>query len=307
MISVDIFTVWFNRAAAVEDSIMSLIRQDHGKIRIFAIDDGSTDDTLEKLNKMQRCAVEQGVFMRVVANENQGLTASLVEAIDSFGESEFFAIHGAGDISLKNRISKQLETALATGAVVVGSWIDQFSVQGLAHRRRTPPINPVNDLRRFAIARPGTHGAALIRRDSYIISGGYRKEFRYAQDADLWIRIEKVGPIFNCQEVLYERRIFSDSVTYSQSSRLRQRMYSTVAIKLGLLEGKKQVHLWEKLKNRPIETAYPVNTHILRLFLEGGWKNPPRFFGEVCSGLALRYFTIYKSLRKGAMKNRFRD
>lgn len=44
----------------------------------------------------------------------------------------------------------------------------------------------------------------MFRRDAYQSSGGYRPEFYYAQDCDLWQRIAEIGDIAGIDEVLYE-------------------------------------------------------------------------------------------------------
>ncbi len=52
-----------------------------------------------------------------------------------------------------------------------------------------------------------------MRRDAYDQAGGYRGFFRFAQDADQWMRMNRSGRIVNIQEVLHEKVRPADSVS----------------------------------------------------------------------------------------------
>jgi hypothetical protein len=46
-----------------------------------------------------------------------------------------------------------------------------------------------------------------MRTDSYRRVGGYRAEFYFAQDLDLWIRLARVGEVRITNEILYDARL----------------------------------------------------------------------------------------------------
>jgi hypothetical protein len=57
------------------------------------------------------------------------------------------------------------------------------------------------------------HGSVMFRRSAYEQVGGYRPEFYFAQDLDLWTRLIEVGGLAFVDEVLYQVRFSPGSIT----------------------------------------------------------------------------------------------
>jgi hypothetical protein len=53
----------------------------------------------------------------------------------------------------------------------------------------------------------------MYRRNAYKSVGGYRKQFYYGQDWDLWYRLAEIGNFFIVPEVLYRVRIFPECIS----------------------------------------------------------------------------------------------
>ncbi|HEX7807778.1 MAG TPA: hypothetical protein VF608_03620, partial [Thermoanaerobaculia bacterium] len=70
----------------------------------------------------------------------------------------------------------------------------------------------------------------MFRRDAYRAAGGYREQFRVAQDLDLWIRIAPLGTIAILDDVLYEALF--DPRSISGSSRDAQVRLTEIAVAL---------------------------------------------------------------------------
>ncbi|MCL4193072.1 MAG: hypothetical protein KJZ87_15155, partial [Thermoguttaceae bacterium] len=71
------------------------------------------------------------------------------------------------------------------------------------------------------------HGSVMFRKRDYAAAGGYRSEFRAAQDLDLWLRLTARGEIAYVPQVLYEWRIHDRAI--SASSRLLQEKLGDLA------------------------------------------------------------------------------
>jgi hypothetical protein len=71
------------------------------------------------------------------------------------------------------------------------------------------------------------HGCVMFRRDAYEQAGGYRWQFYYAQDSDLWLRLGEVGSVGGVGECLYELRESTGSI--SSRHRLVQREFCRLA------------------------------------------------------------------------------
>jgi tetratricopeptide (TPR) repeat protein len=53
----------------------------------------------------------------------------------------------------------------------------------------------------------------MFRREAYERAGGYRNEFYFAQDLDLWVRLVRLGSLVYAPEVLYEATYDYESIT----------------------------------------------------------------------------------------------
>ncbi|RUW60296.1 glycosyltransferase family 2 protein, partial [Mesorhizobium sp. M2A.F.Ca.ET.067.02.1.1] len=67
----------YNAEPYVAAAMQSILRQDYGRLEIIAIDDGSTDRSLEIL---ERCRRDDG-RVSIISRENRGLVASLNEGL----------------------------------------------------------------------------------------------------------------------------------------------------------------------------------------------------------------------------------
>jgi len=219
-----VITVWYNRAEHVEKSIGSLLNQTADNYTIFAVDDGSTDDTGERLEEMLSKAEANNVPMRVWRKPNEGFVLSIKRAIEEKTDERIIALHGAGDISLPERLETQynkLEEYPEVNTIGVGS--QQITEIGKKVKEITPPEWPQVDLKKGKLPRPGAHGAAMYYREDYNSAGGYRELFIYAQDMDLWLRLKEIGDIYTIQKILYKPVLIEGSVSESgYETRLEQ-------------------------------------------------------------------------------------
>ena len=63
-----------------------------------------------------------------------------------------------------------------------------------------------------------THGEVMIRRSFYDRVGGYREEFKFSQDSDLWLRLIKISKFKTVKEILYVRHIQFSGISYKPDS-----------------------------------------------------------------------------------------
>lgn len=92
----------YNHAPYVEASIRSVIQQTYHNIELLVVDDGSSDDSVERIRRLQE---KFGFDFR--AQKNIGLTRTLNEAI-ARARGEYFVPFGSDDIMMPNRIELQV-------------------------------------------------------------------------------------------------------------------------------------------------------------------------------------------------------
>lgn len=92
----------YNHAPYIEQCILSVVQQTYPHIELLVVDDGSTDDSVARIERLQR---EHGFELRV--QQNKGLTHTLNEAI-ARAKGSLIAPFGSDDIMVPERIAKQV-------------------------------------------------------------------------------------------------------------------------------------------------------------------------------------------------------
>lgn len=191
----------YNGAAALEESLNSILGQAGVDFEFIVINDGSSDHTRSILDA--RAAVDSR--LRVVHQQNTGLTRALIVACQ-LAEGTFIARQDCGDVSLPGRLLAQMKHLQShPDDVVVGCDYELVGPKGELLRIHRGSEDGVADL----VDRSGTkvpgphHGSVMFRADAYRAVDGYRPEFYFAQDIDLWSRLLEVGDIGYVPEVLY--------------------------------------------------------------------------------------------------------
>lgn len=203
-VDLTVLSVFHNRPDGGDASLGSLEAQTYGGFRAVVVDDGSTDGTLASLERHRSDRIT------VVAQRNAGFTPTMVR-LCAEADTEFVALHGAGDESLPERLAKQVAFLRANPSVVAVACgienVDEVS----GHRW---DVLPPQTIKRgpldggFGIS----HGEIMFRREAYLAAGGYRTLFPLGQASDLFRRLSRFGDFGYVPEVLYRRYLRLDGV-----------------------------------------------------------------------------------------------
>tara|TARA_R110000765_G_scaffold205329_1_gene310101 strand:+ start:4986 stop:5927 length:942 start_codon:yes stop_codon:yes gene_type:complete len=219
-----IVSVYYNRASMVDESIQSITEQLSENDLLLLIDDGSKDDTKAKLEKYMASNV------KVVSYKNSGFVNSIRKAIDSI-DSEYVAVHGAGDLSLAGRFEKQAELLNSNPNVgLIGTWYDDVDIERSSSTvvGRALPFDNVEVMSKY---NPFGHSTVMFRRSVYQKVGGYRTFFKFAQDRDLWCRLSRHCQFMMIEEPLVRRyKSVGGSVSADFKKSLMQRYLSDFAV-----------------------------------------------------------------------------
>jgi len=221
---VSVITIYYNRERYVTESIQSLLNQTYTNIEIIAVDDGSTDGTFQKLSEFN------DPRLTVYTHPNMGFVKSLIEAIQK-STGELIAIHGSGDISLPQRIEKQVKIMQQFPNVgIVGCYVDELDLVSGKTMQRRPYISHTKNLTDQIIrSNPFTQGEVMFRRSVYEQAGGYREFFKYSQDRDLWLRMSLITDFYIIDEVLYRRFTLPGGVSRTIEKVIMQKYFVSLA------------------------------------------------------------------------------
>ena len=206
----------YNEEASLEKTVRSVLSQSFRDFEFIIVNDGSTDRTANILDVLAKADAR----IRVKHRDNHGLTRSLIHGC-SLARGEYIARQDAGDESLPRRLEVQLNCLRENpDAVMTGCGVDSVTPAGeVLYTNVRPGIQLDKGVRELAVDRikgPPHHGGTMFRRDAYLESGGYRAQFRVAQDIDLWLRLSELGQCLGTEEVLYRAAIEPGSISITR-------------------------------------------------------------------------------------------
>jgi glycosyltransferase involved in cell wall biosynthesis len=197
----------FNGASGLESTLRSILDQTGVEFEFVIVDDGSVDASASILER----AAASDARVRVLRQENLGLTRALVRGCAQ-ARGEFIARQDCGDRSLPGRLRRQaaaLQENPCLSFVSCGTrYVDPdgeplYEHAGNAARGRAIAILDV-DAPHGVLDGPTHHGSVMFRRDAYLRTGGYRPQFYFGQDWDLWYRLAEQGDFLVLPEYLLE-------------------------------------------------------------------------------------------------------
>lgn len=202
-----------NAGRFLDEAIESILTQTERDLELVVVNDGSTDDTGERLQgwagRDRRCRVFQAAGLGPAG----ALNVALAEA-----RGALLARMDADDISLPRRLERQRALFERQDRLVVaGTWARTFGDAG-AHTWRHPTED--GGLRaRLVFDSPLVHPTVMMRRSAINGLGTvYRPEFGRAEDYDLWERLQHVGAMANLPEVHLRYRTHAAQVTVTSRS-----------------------------------------------------------------------------------------
>jgi glycosyltransferase involved in cell wall biosynthesis len=190
---------YYNCANTLPMALASLIAQTYGNWECIIVDDGSTDNSLEVVNKIQDARI------RYVRQCHSGGGIARQVALEA-SRGEFIAILDADDWWYPWKLERQVEfmnaeqriAILSAGMAIVDTTGHLAGVRGRGERGQLVP-------RRMArlTAPPIAFGPCIARRD-IALKAGFDAAFTVAQDADFLLRILAAGNAYCVlPEVMY--------------------------------------------------------------------------------------------------------
>lgn len=198
----------FNAAPYVEAALKSICVQDYKRLEIIVIDDGSTDDSLARIERMARSDTR----IRLVSRPNRGLTATLNEGV-AMAQGDLIARMDGDDIAYPTRISRQVEAfEAAPGLALCATGVDMLEAGRLWAMR--DQILHEGDLRVlslfFAVF---IHPTVMYDRRVLGDVLHYDSRYPHAEDFDLFRRIVAASPVRLLETPLLAYRMHDNRVS----------------------------------------------------------------------------------------------
>jgi cellulose synthase/poly-beta-1,6-N-acetylglucosamine synthase-like glycosyltransferase len=202
----------YNGERFLRQAVESILDQTLTDFEFIVVDDGSTDGTAEILSSY----AEADPRLRIITQENRGLIQSLNRAIGA-AQGEYMARMDADDISMPERLTVQVRWLDSHPQVaMLGTRYDEIDEHGKVVRRGNRYVGSALVERALLQGNFSVfcHGSVMFRRTCFEHIGGYREQFKHAEDYDLWLRMAEHYELDNLAETLYQHRLRLDSVSF---------------------------------------------------------------------------------------------
>ena len=209
MVKVSVVIPTYDCVKYFREAIESIANQTFTDMEIIIVDDYCTDGT-EKLIDIY----SQTPNIRVIRHErNRGLAESLNDGL-IVAEGEYVAIFHSDDISLPERIQKQVEYLDSHSNVqMVGTWTQNIDIAGNILRdgwwlRNVKHVedNPKTIHDKLLEMNVFVHTSVMFRKSILTKCGYYDQNMVPAEDYCMWLRISEHGDLGIIRETLTQYR-----------------------------------------------------------------------------------------------------
>lgn len=280
---VSVFVASYNGERYVEESVRSVLGQTFRDLELVVVDDGSRAPTLDILRRL--AAEDQR--MRLIEGTHRGQIGTLNHAIEHC-RGELLARLDHDDNCLPERIARQVAYMdTHPDVVAIGSATQRIDEHGKYHGdARTKEAAARTDPSTLPPTLVFLMGPTLMTRASAMRAiGGYRPQFRAAEDRDISWRLAAVGRTMHVTDVLVAHRDHSGSMGVTQQ---RTQAFGALLCDLSAIANHFKRDETEALAaiepggdytkpltlyTRLLDPVYPVETLLLSTFMK------PRFAG----------------------------
>jgi glycosyltransferase involved in cell wall biosynthesis len=233
----------YNYGHYICETIESVLGQTYSPIEIIIVDDGSTDDTKERL-------AAYGDRVRGIHQQNRGLSAARNTGIQA-ARGEFVALLDSDDLWLPDKLERQVAAAVAQPDIGLVA-TERFSIDETGRRldyvaescsRGGLNEFTVRDLLEFPAFSPSS---VLARRDCLLAVGGFNEGLQGVEDMDMWVRIAARFRVVRLHATLTAQRFHSKSMSHQADSMLRNHQKAIAQLFTGVpqLQGRQR---WRRI------------------------------------------------------------
>ncbi|MBW4507525.1 MAG: glycosyltransferase [Scytonematopsis contorta HA4267-MV1] len=250
MVKVSIVIPAYNAMTYLPTTIESVFSQSFNDYEMIIVDDGSSDNTLEWVNKITDARV------RVISQANQGASWARNAGIEH-SQGEYIAFLDADDIWHPSKLEKQVDCLDAHPEVgLVYTWTELIDSKGLSTGRvffNNDEGNIWQVLTQHNIIECGS--VAMVRRACFEKVGLFDLNLSrsYVEDWDMWLRIATCYPF----KVVKEALVFYRQHTNSSSKNWKaiEACFAIVIEKAFQNLPKELVSVPQQLKNQSYANA----------------------------------------------------
>jgi glycosyltransferase involved in cell wall biosynthesis len=187
----------YNAEKTIERAINSILAQTYSDFELVIINDGSEDDTHNLISKYTDRRIRYLPY-----KNNRGLISVLNESIE-IAKGNFVARQDADDESVARRFEVQMRALSKNDEIgIIGSATILRNSNNEVVGSYSYPETPIASQWQTLFKTPLAHSTIIAKKQLIIDAGGYDKNYKYAEDYELWTRAIGLGKIISLPEKL---------------------------------------------------------------------------------------------------------
>ncbi|MEI8234922.1 MAG: glycosyltransferase [Verrucomicrobiota bacterium] len=210
----------YNAASYLARAVESILTQTFPDFELLAVDDGSTDRSLSILQHYAQ--LDSRIVL--ISRPNTGIVGALNDGLAA-AHGAYVARMDGDDVASPGRFEQQLAFLEdEPDCVALGTAILFTDPEGRPLKPYRPPTHHDAIEAELAQGNGGAliHPSVLFRREALLACGGYRPQYNFIEDLDLYVRLLRVGRLANLPEILLAYRQHPGSVNHVVGDRSRQ-------------------------------------------------------------------------------------
>jgi glycosyltransferase involved in cell wall biosynthesis len=204
----------YNTEAYLTDSIGSILGQTFQDWELICVDDGSSDGSLEILQRYERADSRVRVITRSHSGNYRARNAGMAIA-----RGRYIAAMDSDDVALPERLRRQVDymelhpecVGLGAAVTVVGPDLMPIDVDCRPLDHETIDGQALKG-DGYAIRQP----VAMFRTEAVRQIGGYRDEVPFQGDTDIYLRLAEIGRLANLPDILLLYRLRLGAIGHAQ-------------------------------------------------------------------------------------------
>jgi len=206
---VTIITPAYNRASFLEETIQSVLQQDYKNIEYIVLDDGSTDDSLEIINKYKnKIIIESHKNIGEVPTVNKGFRMA---------HGEIVGIVNSDDPLLPGAI-REFVSFMTKNPEIIVTYSDWRYIDQYGKKIKDIKTEDFNYESMIATHHCPLGASAFITKKILKILGGRDVSFTFVSDYDFWLRAGLIGKFARIPKILVTSRIHPGQATITGRS-----------------------------------------------------------------------------------------
>lgn len=219
--SVSIVIPVFNAGKYLAAAIGSMIEQTYDDWEMICVNDGSTDSSPDVLDRM----AHREPRIKIIHQANGGIVSALNRGCEA-AQGSLICRMDADDIAMPHRLKLQTEFMQNHREVVaLGGDILCMDSESQPLSRNSLSSDHSEIVNNLLHRKTGLfHPASMIRTDAFRAVGGYRDQYQWIEDHDLWLRLSLIGQLHNSNDLVLCYRQHASSVCWQKSQTQRELM-----------------------------------------------------------------------------------